>query len=122
MTPADAGRYTLVADLELAPGCAIQGGGAPLDGLPVQDGDTVLLRVTDTDGSPLTIDIEPLTPVHIGIGTGYGYDTDWRHGMWQGELKVEGVHIDTTTPEGAGRMFGIVDASARFRGGPHEEI
>ena len=55
-----------------------------------------------------------MLPVHIGIGTGYGYDADWRHGMYQGPLKVEGVHIDLTTPEGAARMFGICDASAKF--------
>ena len=34
--------------------------------------------------------------------------------MYQGPLKVEGVHIDLTTPEGAARMFGICDASAKF--------
>ncbi|MBJ7293642.1 MAG: hypothetical protein JHC78_08875 [Ilumatobacteraceae bacterium] len=62
----------------------------------------------------LTITAEPMLPVHIGIGTGYGYDADWRHGMYQGPLKVEGVHIDLTTPEGAARMFGICDASAKF--------
>ena len=77
------------------------------------------LRLTEPDGSLLTITVEPLVPVHVGIGTGYGYDADWRHGMWQGPLKVEGVHIDTTTPEGAQRLFGIVDAAARFTYGEH---
>jgi len=77
------------------------------------------LHLTEPDGSPLTITVEPLLPVHVGIGTGYGYDSDWRHGMWQGPLKVEGVHIDTTAPEGAQRLFGIVDAAARFTYGPH---
>jgi hypothetical protein len=63
----------------------------------------------------VAIDVEPLLPVHIGIATGYGYDTDWKHGMWQGpDTVVQGVHIDTNTPEGAARMFGIVDASAKF--------
>ena len=63
----------------------------------------------------LAIDVEPILPVHIGIGTGYGYDADWRHGMWHGpDTVVQGTHIDTTTPEGKAQMFGIVDASARF--------
>ena len=72
--------------------------------------------VVHLDGphGPFDLTAEPLIPVHIGIGTGYGYDTDWRHGMWQGPLKVEGFHLDTTTPEGAARLFGIVDAGARF--------
>jgi hypothetical protein len=77
------------------------------------------IHVTEPDGTPVTIAVEPLVPVHVGIGTGYGYDADWRHGMWQGPLKVEGFHLDTTTPEGAQRLFGIVDASARFTYGDH---
>ena len=73
-----------------------------------------MIRVVADDGHVTTLDIEPLLPVHIGIGTGYGYDADWRHGMWQGPLKVENFHLDTTTPEGAMRLFGIVDNSAKF--------
>ncbi len=63
---------------------------------------------------PFTISAEPMLPVHIGIGTGYGYDADWRHGMWQGDLVTQGFHLDTTTPEGAARLFGICDASCKF--------
>jgi hypothetical protein len=73
------------------------------------------LTLTSPGGVPFQVDVEPLVPVHIGIGTGYGYDTDWRHGMWQGpDTVVQGFHLDTTTPEGAARLFGIVDAAARF--------
>jgi len=78
--------------------------------------------ITDTSaessgvaGRVIDIEIEPLVPVHIGIGTGYGYDADWRHGMWQGPLKVENFSLDTNDPNDAARLFGIVDASARFR-------
>lgn len=62
----------------------------------------------------LTFDVQPLLPVHIGIGTGYGYDADWRHGQWQGPLVVQNFELDTNKPEDAMRLFGIVDASARF--------
>ena len=63
----------------------------------------------------LEIVAEPMLGVHVGVATGYGYDADWRHGQWQGpELVVQGVHIDTNTPEGAARMFGLVDASSKF--------
>jgi hypothetical protein len=34
--------------------------------------------------------------------------------MWQGPQVTQGVHIDTTTPEGAARLMGIVDSGARF--------
>ncbi|MEO6124428.1 MAG: hypothetical protein ABIR32_12020 [Ilumatobacteraceae bacterium] len=73
---------------------------------------------TDDDGAVIeTLDVlvEPIIPVHIGIGTGYGYDADWRHGMWQGaEPVVQGFQLDTQTPEGKARLFGIVDNGAKF--------
>ncbi|MFM7870720.1 MAG: hypothetical protein ACKPBG_03430, partial [Actinomycetota bacterium] len=78
------------------------------------------VTITDDGGRRIDLEIEPLVPVHIGIGTGYGYDADWRHGMWQGQSKVEHFALDTTKPEDAARLFGIVDASARFRYTDHE--
>lgn len=63
---------------------------------------------------PLEISVEALLPLYVGIGTGYGFDANWRHGMWQGPLVTQGEHIDTTTPEGRARLMGIIDASARF--------
>jgi hypothetical protein len=88
--------------------------GAPTHEMTFQPGTrnatSAIIRAGDTE-----IRVEPLLPVHIGIGTGYGYETDWKHGMWQGsDLVVQGVHHDVSTPEGAARMWGIVDASARF--------
>ena len=91
--------------------------GAPKHSLTFRPGSRFVTGATihlDGSGGPFDLVAEPLIPVHIGIGTGYGYDNDWRHGMWQGPLKVEGFHLDTTTPEGAARLFGIVDAGARF--------
>jgi hypothetical protein len=87
-------------DLSFAPGTRLATGGT--------------LTTTSVDGRQLTFEVEPLTSTHVGIGTGYGFDANWRHGMWQGELVTEGEHIDTTTPEGAARLMGIVDAGARF--------
>lgn len=68
-----------------------------------------------TGTAPLEFEVSPLLSLHVGIGTGYGFDADWRHGMWQGPLVTQGVHIDTTTAEGAARLLGIVDASAQYR-------
>lgn len=61
------------------------------------------------------VHVEPVLPVHIGVGTGYGFDGDgWRHGAYQGPLVVEGRVWDLSTEEGRGAMFGIVDSVARF--------
>jgi hypothetical protein len=64
----------------------------------------------------VVVEAEPVLAAHIGVGTGYGFDTDgWKHGAYQGELAVQGRVWDLTTDEGRGAMFGIVDAVARFR-------
>lgn len=57
---------------------------------------------------------EPMMPAFLSVGTGYGYEPDWRHGMYQGALKVQDLNVDVTTEEGRRRMFGICDASARY--------
>ncbi|MFD1932688.1 MULTISPECIES: hypothetical protein [Nonomuraea] len=55
----------------------------------------------------------PILPVHLMVGTGYGLEPDWKHGMYQGgEPVVQGVTY--TLPEDAGRMWGMVDAVGRF--------
>lgn len=51
---------------------------------------------SDARGAPgepdhtLSVTCEPVLPNYIGVGTGYGLEQDWRHGMWQGELVVQG--------------------------------
>lgn len=61
------------------------------------------------DGKPLQVRVTPLLPAHLMIGTGYGLEDDWRHGMYQGpDLVVQGGSY------GAESMFGMVDAVARF--------
>jgi hypothetical protein len=61
----------------------------------------------------LSVEVEPLMPVYVGIGTGYGFDADWRHGMYQGPLVVQGVVLDTEKDRE--RLWGLCDAPARFR-------
>jgi hypothetical protein len=47
------------------------------------------------------------------VGTGYGLEPEWKHGMYQGpDLVVQGVVHDTE--KDAGRMWGLVDAVGRF--------
>jgi hypothetical protein len=71
-----------------------------------------VLSFPEAPGGPLDVDVTPLLEAHIGVGTGYGMDQDWRHGMYQGDLAVQGVDLDTVA--NAERFFGIVDSAARF--------
>ena len=62
---------------------------------------------------PVVIDVEPLLPVFLAVGTGYGTENDWRHGMYQGPLKVESLTWDFNNPADKAKMVGFVDAVAR---------
>jgi hypothetical protein len=63
----------------------------------------------------VTVEVEPVLPVHLGVGTGYGFDGDgWRHGAYQGDLVVQGKVWDLSTEAGRNAMFGIVDSVARL--------
>ena len=66
-------------------------------------------------GKPFDMEATLLLPVHLMVGTGYGLEPDWKHGMYQGhDLVVQGVGYDLSRPEDAARMWGMVDAVARF--------
>jgi hypothetical protein len=53
-------------------------------------------------------------PNFLAVGTGYGLDADWRHGMWQGpELVVQGKVLQVAEIAGLGQ-YAVVDHSARF--------
>ncbi|WCO66107.1 hypothetical protein PO878_16525 [Iamia majanohamensis] len=57
---------------------------------------------------------EPLLPNFVSLGTGYGMDADWRHGMYQGpEPVVQGLTYEVEEIEGLAQ-YGIVDHVARF--------
>ena len=49
----------------------------------------------------------------ITVGTGYGMEQDWRHGMYQGPLVVQALEYahDEIAPIG---QYGVVDHVARF--------
>jgi hypothetical protein len=72
------------------------------------------------DGAVLTLGalgevrVDPGLAVHLGIGTGYGRETDWGHGMYQGPLAVQGLSVDLDDPETAARKVGVVDTVGRF--------
>jgi len=70
------------------------------------------LSFPDAPGGRVDIEVTPLIEAHIGAGTGYGLDADWRHGMYQGELVVQGLDLDTVADRD--RLLGLVDSAARF--------
>ena len=64
----------------------------------------------DAPGGALEVDVEPLLDMYLMVGSGYGLEPHWRHGMWQGPLAVEGEILSVDDP----RMWGLIDNVARF--------
>ena len=48
----------------------------------------------EAPGGGFEVDATPLTHAFIAVGTGYGMDPDWRHGMYQGPLVVQGLDLE----------------------------
>jgi len=62
----------------------------------------------------LEVVCEPLLPNFVSVGTGYGMDADWRHGMYQGpEPVVQGLVLEVADIQGLAQ-YGIVDHVARY--------
>ena len=77
-----------------------------------------VLCFPDAPGGAFEVQVTPLTHCFIAIGTGYGVDPDWRHGMYQGDLVVQGRdwnHAELT-PLG---QLALVEHVARFEYGGH---
>ncbi len=73
-------------------------------------------RITfpDAPDGPLVMEATPLITNFVSVGTGYGLDEDWRHGMWQGdELVVQSLTHEVDAIAGLGQ-YGVVDSVARF--------
>ena len=64
-------------------------------------------------GGGFEIRVVPLTHCFITVGTGYGMETDWRHGMYQGALVVQGREW-SMRDLATWAWFGVVDHAARF--------
>jgi hypothetical protein len=73
--------------------------------------DRSVLRFPEAD---LEITCTPLLANYISIGTGYGIDADWRHGIYQGpDPVVQGLVLQVEEVKGLAQ-YGIVDHVARF--------
>ena len=62
----------------------------------------------------VTVRVTPLTASWLSLGTGYGTEADWAHGMYQGALVVQTREYDLTGPDAASRRYGLIDNLARF--------
>jgi hypothetical protein len=76
---------------------------------------TATISFSPPDGEPLQVAVHPVHPVSLMVGTGYGLEPDWKHGMYQGpDLVVQGVCYDLAREEDRARMWGMIDSVAVF--------
>ncbi len=76
---------------------------------------TATISFSPPGGRPIAVTVRPVHPVSLMVGTGYGLEPDWKHGMYQGpELVVSGVSYDLAKPEDKARMWGMIDSVAVF--------
>ncbi|MCF8590514.1 hypothetical protein [Gordonia liuliyuniae] len=72
------------------------------------------LRFVKPDGTITRVECEPQVANYIGFGTGYGLEQDWRHGMWQGDEKVEALRNKISELDPTMKMFCPVDHYSTF--------
>ena len=72
-----------------------------------------VLSFPEAPGGGFDVKVTPLTHVYLAVGTDYGLEEDWRHGMYQGPLVVEGLERDAAEVDSYG-WYGVVDHVARF--------
>ena len=65
-------------------------------------------------GSVTTVEVTPLTASWLSLGTGYGTEPGWAHGMYQGALVVQSREYELAGPDASSRRYGLVDHLARF--------
>ena len=73
------------------------------------------LRFERRDGAQLELAFETGPCCFLGLGTGYGVEEDWRHGMWQGVGPVvQSRRYDVSQPGALGSRAGLSDNLAHF--------
>ena len=65
-------------------------------------------------GPPVVVEATPIEASYLALGTGYGMEQDWRHGMYQGPLVVQSRTYDLGDRSVEARSYGLVDNLARF--------
>ena len=109
------GRRTLEEGVRLHPDGRVEHLGRPEHQLRFAPGTRMVTGATVTFRDGLVLEGEALRPLHLARGTGYGFDADWRHGMWHGdELVVQRHDFDSTAADMVPIPGAIVDHVARF--------
>ncbi len=109
------GRRALEEGIRLFPDGRVEHLGRPEHELHFQPGTRLVSSATISFRDGPVLQGEVLRPLHLARGTGYGFDADWRHGMWQGEsLVVQRHDFDTTGADMVPIPGAIVDNVARF--------
>jgi len=72
---------------------------------------SVTLEFRSGSGKELHVTAEPLSTLYMS-GTGYG--PPWRHGVYQGQLVVEGDVLDLRDDETLRKAFGLTETLCRF--------
>jgi hypothetical protein len=72
------------------------------------------VRANDPDGQPIVVTNTPLRTLYLAAGSGYVPDGEWAHGMYQGELKVQGLVHDLSDPEVRRRYAILNETLCRF--------
>ncbi len=72
------------------------------------------VRTTDPDGKEITVRNTPLRTLYLAAGSGYVFDGQWGHGVYQGPLKVEGLVHDLSDPETRRRFAILNETLCRF--------
>lgn len=75
---------------------------------------SAILRFIRPGGEEIVVRCAPRLANFIGFGTGYGLEQDWRHGMWQGEEKVESLHLKVSELDATMKLFCPADHLATF--------
>ena len=57
-----------------------------------------IIRFPDASGRELSVTNTPLRTVYLAAGSGYFPTEEWAHGMYQGELVVQGLTYDERDP------------------------
>ena len=73
-----------------------------------------VIELEDPSGKPLRVVATPLRTVYLAAGSGYIPQPDWAHGMYQGELKVEGQIWDISTAEARASLGPLYETLCRF--------
>ncbi len=71
----------------------------------------VALELVAPDGAVTPIAAQPLLTIYM---SGFGYGPPWRHGHYQGPLKVEHEVWDLTDEATRKRVFGLTETLCRF--------